>query len=175
MKTVLVAAVAGLTLGLTSCEERPASSTPKPATPSPAAKPATPPAAVTPPPATTPSVTAPGGATGAMEAAKQGTATAAANELRDKALAALSTKYDEFKMQVATLQEKATEVPAAAKAAFDGAMSQLNSLTKNVETKLVELKNASGEAIKTVQDSIDAAWPKIQEQITAAEKALKGS
>jgi hypothetical protein len=165
MKTALLAAMAGLTLCVVACEEKPAPSTPKPATPAPA-KPAT--------------GAAPTGAAGALESVKEGassaasTAGAAATELRDKAVAAFSSKYDDFKMQIATLQDKAKDVPAVAKGAFDSAMTQLNTLTKDVEAKLVELKSASGDTVKSLQDSIDGLWPKIQEQITAAQKLFPG-
>lgn len=165
MKPILFAAIAGLALA--GCDDKPAA--PK-TNPTPSKPAATPPA--TNPPAAAPSAGAPTG--NLLDAAKEKANAAAATELRDKAVAALSSKYDEFKMQIATLQDKAKDVPAVAKAAFDTAITQLNTLTKDVESKLVELKNASGDAVKTLQTSIEGAWPKIQEHLATAEKALKG-
>jgi len=169
IKHCALAALAAFSLTLTACEEKATPTAPKPATPTPATKPADKPAV--------PAATAP---TGMIDSAKEKAAaaasgvTAATTEMRDKLVAAFSSKYDEFKMQISTLQEKAKDVPAQAKTAFDGAMTSLNTMTKDVEAKLVELKNASGDAVKKLQDSVEGAWPKIQEQISAAEKALTG-
>lgn len=166
MKTAAVAVMAGIALFVGACEEKPA---PKPAAP-----------AVKPAPSDTPKTNAPAATGNTLESIKKeasgaaGAAGAAATELRDKAVVTFSSKYDDFKMQIATLQDKAKDVPAAAKAAFDSAMTQVNTLTKDVEGKLTELKNASGETVKKLQDSIEGLWPKVQEQITAAEKALSG-
>lgn len=96
------------------------------------------------------------------------------NEMRDKAVVAFQEKYDDFKMQVATLQDKAAQVPEAARMAFTGAVTQLTSLTKEVEAKLVELKNATGDTAKQLHSTIEGLWPKIQEQLDAAQKALRG-
>jgi len=163
MKKLTCVSLSALALCVAACEE-------KPATPS----------STQTPPAGGSNTAKPANSGSMIEAAKEKAAEAVpaaaqfTNEMRDKAVSAFQEKYDDFKMQIATLQDKAAQVPDVAKAAFAGAITQLTSLTKDVEAKLVELKSATGDTAQQLHSAIEGLWPKIQQQLDAAQKALTG-
>lgn len=146
-----------VSLALLGCEDKsaPATKGAPPAAPKPAATGAAP------------------AATGAEKPSSPiGALTNAATELKDKAVSAFTTKFDDVKKQIAGLKDKASTVPETTKSAYTSAMSSLDGLVKDAEGKLSELKSATGDAVKKAQDAFDGVMTKINESIAIAQKAL---
>lgn len=168
MKKTLFAVLPLVAFSVIGCDEKPAA----PAAP---AKPATGGAAKPAPAPETPNTGAAGLLDGAKEKAAAATTSgnAAATSLRDQAVAAVSTKWDALKAQVAGLKDKAPTVPALTKSTYDSAMATIDGYVKEAEAKLAELKAATtGDTVTKAKEALDGIITKITDAISNAQKTM---
>jgi hypothetical protein len=99
-------------------------------------------------------------------------ASSSASQLKDQAVAAFSTTYDDIKKQISGLKDKAPTVPDSVKTTYNSAMTSLDNLVKEADAKFEQLKASHPDEFQKAKDAVDSVVAKIKDGIASAQKTL---
>ncbi len=89
-------------------------------------------------------------------------------DTRDEYLEKLKAKMDQWNAELSRLEAKANEVEADAKIEYKTQLEKLRTRKMELQQKIDELRNTSGDAWQDVKAGIENAWQEFGESVKSA-------